>query len=50
LANAATALLISQGGRTPYLSLISQVVPPESVIVIIADSFLSSFKNTFFNQ
>jgi len=42
--------LISPGGKTPYLSLISQVVPPESVIVTIAERFLCSSEKTFFNQ
>jgi len=40
-ARAQIALLISPGGKTPYLSLISQVVPPESVMAIIVARFLS---------
>jgi hypothetical protein len=47
-ANAATALLISPGGNTQYLSLISQVVQPESVMAIIAANSLSSLVKTFF--
>jgi len=39
-ASAAIPLLISQGGNTQYLSLISQAVPPESVIAIIAAKFI----------
>gem|GEM_PF-4895638 len=46
-ARAQIALLISPGGSTPYLSLISPVVPPESVIAIIVARFLSSFGKTF---
>jgi hypothetical protein len=40
-AKAAIHLLISQGGKTQYLSLISHVVQPESVIAIIADRCFS---------
>jgi hypothetical protein len=44
------ALLISPGGRTQYLSLISPVVPQESVIAIIVARFLSSREKTFLSQ
>jgi len=49
-AKAAIHLLISPGGKTPYLSLISQVVQPESVIAIIAAKFLSKSLSIVFNQ
>jgi len=49
-AKAAIHLLISQGGKTQYLSRIYQVVPPESVIAIIAAKFFSLSSSTFFNQ
>jgi hypothetical protein len=49
-AKAQIALLTSQGGKTQYLSLISQVVQPESVIAIIVAKFLSSFENIFLSQ
>jgi len=49
LASAAIPLLISPGGSTPYLSLISHVVPPESVIAIIAESSFSCFVFVVFN-
>jgi hypothetical protein len=49
-ANAQIALLTSQGGNTQYLSLISPVVHPESVMAIIVARFLSSFENTFLSQ
>jgi len=49
-AKAAIPLLISPGGKTPYLSLISPVVQPESVIAIIAAKFISKSLSTVFNQ
>jgi hypothetical protein len=49
-AKAAIHLLISQGGKTQYLSRICPVVPPESVIAIIAAKFFSWVVSIFFNQ
>jgi hypothetical protein len=49
-AKAAIPLLISPGGRTQYLSLISQVVQPESVIAIIAAKFLSKSLSIVLSQ
>jgi len=49
-ANAAIHLLISHAGSTQYLSLMSPVVQPESVIAIIAARFFSFSDSLFFNQ
>jgi hypothetical protein len=49
-AKAAIHLLISQAGKTQYLSLISPVVHQESVIAIIAAKFKSNSVSIFFNQ
>jgi len=50
LAKAQIQRLISPGGNTPYLSLITHVVPHESVIAIIAAKFFSSSVSDVFNQ
>jgi hypothetical protein len=49
-AKAARPLLISPGGKTPYLSLISPVVHQESVIAIITAKFISKSLSIVFNQ
>jgi len=46
-ARAHIARLMSPGGSTQNLSLISPVVPPESVIAMIVVRFLSSIGRTF---